>query len=76
MGSDGMSRSMSLHPPGELWVQEAELQALSQLSVGQAEADEGAAFPQRGLQLQSAEGAEGVVSGQGELNQHREGTGA
>lgn len=36
-------------PPGDLWVQEAELQGLGQLSLGQAEADEGTAFCQRCL---------------------------
>lgn len=46
-------------PPGELRVQEAQLQGLGQLSVGQAEADEGPAFSQGGLQLQSAGGRDG-----------------
>lgn len=44
-------------PPGELRAQEAELQPLGQLSMGEAEADEGTAFPQGRLQLRSAQGA-------------------
>lgn len=62
-------------PPGELWVQEAELQALGQLSVGEAEADEGTAFSQRGLQLQSTQGTKWGGVRPGELSQHREGMG-
>lgn len=31
------------NPPGELWVQEAQLHRLSQLATGKAESDEGAA---------------------------------
>lgn len=48
-------------PPGELWAQQAELQALGQLSVGKTEADEGTAFPQRCLQLQGTRGTKRVV---------------
>lgn len=52
-------------PPGELCVQEAELQGLGQLSLSQAEADESAAFCQRSLQLQGAQGANGEGPGAG-----------
>lgn len=62
-------------PPGELRVQEAELQALSQLSVGKAEADEGTAFSQRSLQLQGTQGAKWGGVRPGELSQQREGMG-
>lgn len=32
------------NPPGELWVQEAQLHRLSQLAMGKAESDKGTAF--------------------------------
>lgn len=41
-------------PPGQLWVQEAELQGLSQLSLDKAESDKSPASSQWGLQLQGA----------------------
>lgn len=51
MGSDGVRR-MTAVPPGELGVQEAELQGLSQLPSGQAATEKGTTFAQRGLQLE------------------------
>lgn len=46
-------------PPGQLWVQEAELQGLSQLSLDKAESDKSPASSQWGLQLQGAQGQKG-----------------